>query len=92
MSIGLALGLLYVLGVNVLGYAALHEDRLRALADQRLYPEPALLTLAGVGGSIGVGIGVVAFRHKRSHAEFNRKLTIIIVVQVLVFVGIIVFA
>ena len=92
MSVALILTLVYFTAVNLFGLSRMYEDKIRMLANQRALPEPALLALAMVGGSIGIAIGVATYRHKRATTDFNRKLTLIIVAQVLVIAGIVVFA
>ena len=92
MSVALILTFVYFAAANLFGMSRMYEDKIRVLAGQRTLPEPALLALAMVGGSIGIAIGVVTFRHKRGASEFNRKLTLIIVAQVLVIAAIVVFA
>ena len=92
MSVALILTLIYFAAINLFGLSRMYEDKIRMLANQRALPEPALLALAMAGGSIGIGVGVVTYRHKRAAIDFNRKLTLIIIAQVLVIAAIAVFA
>ena len=55
---------LYVIIVNIVGFAEMGIDKRRARKGAYRIPEANLFLTANIGGSIGCNIGLYAFRHK----------------------------
>ena len=67
--------------VDKLNAAWVGESAARAARMMRI-PEPALLLLALVGGSLGALLGMYFPRHKTSKPSFKRQLWLIVLVQI----------
>ena len=71
----------YLLGINLLGFLTMGADKKRARRGARRVPERTLLLLAALGGSVGVALGMVEFRHKTLHRKFTVGVPLILIVQ-----------
>lgn len=76
---------LYLLIVNAAGFLVMTLDKLLAKKNARRIPERTLLTLAAIGGSIGVLAAMYAVRHKTRHAKFFLGVPAILIVQTALF-------
>ncbi len=62
--------LVVLLIMNAVGIAIMYADKKFAIHHKRRVPERTLMTIALLGGSVGVLIGMYAFRHKTRHPKF----------------------
>ena len=76
----------YFLLVNLLGFYAMYNDKLRAKKRAFRVPEATLFALSIIGGSIGCIAGMYVFRHKTRHLRFVLGLPLILVLQIVGFV------
>lgn len=83
--------LLYVLTVNLAGFSIFVMDKERARNSARRIRERDLLALAVVGGSVGAVLGQQILRHKTRKKPFRTYLQIIIVAQIGLVVGLLLF-
>ena len=72
----------YIVFVNLLGFYAMYNDKLRSKKRAFRIPEATLFTIAIIGGSIGSILGMYVFRHKTRHWHFVYGLPIILVLQI----------
>ena len=82
--------LLYLLIVNIVGFAIMGIDKRRAIKKAWRISEASLFLTAVIGGSIGCIAGMQVFRHKTKHCYFKYGMPAILVLQVAV-VGIFFF-
>ena len=75
--------LAYLIIVNVLGYLIMHIDKINAQKGKKRFSEASILTLAAIGGSLGVLGGMYLRRHKTKKKKFKYGLPLILVLQVL---------
>ncbi|WP_166921415.1 DUF1294 domain-containing protein [Flavobacterium poyangense] len=75
--------LVYFLIVNSLTFFFAGYDKYLAVKNKRRIPENTLFTMALIGGSIGLLLAMVLFRHKTSKTSFIVKFLIIILIQIL---------
>lgn len=68
--------------INAAGYICMHLDKKYAIEGRKRISEASLLTLAIIGGSIGVLIGMYANRHKTRKPLFTIGVPVIIALQV----------
>lgn len=66
-------------------------DKRLAIKKQRRISEKTLLTLVLMGGTIGSGLGMLAFKHKTSKDSYLLKFYGIITVQVFILFGLFYF-
>jgi uncharacterized membrane protein YsdA (DUF1294 family) len=73
--------LVYIVVINLAGFAAFGLDKSYAKAGKWRIPESTLLLLAIAGGSVGAYFGMKRFHHKTKHAQFWYGIPAIMVVQ-----------
>lgn len=73
----------YILFVNLLGFYAMYNDKMRARKRAFRIPESTLFCLAIIGGSIGCLLGMYFFRHKTRHWTFVYGMPLILTLQLL---------
>ena len=81
--------LIYLEAVNLLALLVMGLDKHRAKVHRRRIPEATLMTLAAIGGSIGVLGGMFLFRHKTRKPKFYIGIPVILAAEVLFFLAII---
>ena len=78
--------LIYLLTLNALGCILMLADKIKARKKRWRIPEATLFLVAAIGGSIGILIGMYAFRHKTRHFSFVYGMPLILAVQVVAVV------
>lgn len=61
---------IYILVVNIIGFAVMLSDKERARRKQRRVPENILFRITAAGGGIGTTTGMFLARHKTQHTQF----------------------
>lgn len=69
--------------MNAVGFISMGLDKYAAKKHQYRMPEKFLFAIAIFGGSIGVMIGMIFFRHKTRHIRFTVGIPAILIIQVL---------
>ena len=69
--------LIYLLLMNIAGFAAMGIDKCKAKAHAWRIPEKTLFGLSLLGGSAGTWAGMYAFRHKTKHWYFVKGMPLI---------------
>lgn len=77
----------YFLLVNLLGFYAMYNDKLRAKKRAFRIPEATLFTIAIIGGNIGCIAGMYTFRHKTRHLRFVYGLPLIFILQMIALIA-----
>lgn len=74
---------LYLLLVNSAAFVLCLADKRRARQRQRQWrvPEATLLLLSALGGSCGMLLGMLLFRHKTRHLKFMLGVPLMLLVQ-----------
>ena len=78
--------LIYFLIVNIVAFLFAGYDKNLAIRKKRRIPENTLFLLATIGGSIGLLLAMLVFRHKTSKSSFIIKFGVIFIIQIVVFV------
>ena len=73
--------LIYFAALSVIGFAMMAADKRKAVRAKRRISEKALFTIAWLGGSLGVYLGIFAFRHKTKHKKFTVGVPFIMAAQ-----------
>ena len=73
--------LCYLAAVNVLAFALMGIDKVKAKRGAWRIPEKVLFLSALIGGSIGAIAGMFVFRHKTKHLSFVLGLPAILLLQ-----------
>lgn len=81
-----AIGLIYLIGINLAGFIIMGVDKKRAIRGAWRISEASFFLTALLGGSLGCILGMQHFRHKTKHWYFKYGMPAILVVQVLLFV------
>ena len=81
-----AVGLIYLIGINLAGFIIMGVDKKRAIRGAWRISEASLFLTAIFGGSLGCILGMQHFRHKTKHLYFKYGMPAILVVQILLFI------
>ena len=74
--------LVYLLVMNVVGFAVMGIDKYKAIKGKWRVPEKTLFLLSILGGSVGTWAGMYAFRHKTKHWYFVIGMPAILFLQI----------
>ena len=72
---------IYLIGINILTFVLMGADKFFAKADKRRISEKTFVVLSILGGSVGVILGIYAFRHKTRKPKFTVLVPIILVTE-----------
>ena len=76
------LGILYLILVNLIGFATMGIDKKKAIKHKYRIPEKTLFLIALLGGSAGSILGMQLFRHKTKHWYFVLGMPSILILQI----------
>ena len=85
MKILLSVLILYLIIVNLVGFAIMGIDKKRAIRGAWRISEASLFFTALIGGSLGCILGMQHFRHKTKHWYFQYGMPAIFIFQVCLF-------
>jgi len=74
---------MYLLGVNVIGFAMMGIDKWKAKKRAWRIPETTLFIVAIIGGALGSVLGMHLFRHKTKHWYFLYGMPAILVIHII---------
>ena len=74
--------LAYLLIINAAGLLLMLTDKWKARKNRRRIPEATLMTVAALGGSTGILLGMYLFRHKTLHHKFTLGIPLILALQI----------
>lgn len=74
--------LFYLMLINAVGLLIMLADKQKARANAWRIPEATLMTVAILGGSVGVFLGMRLFRHKTRKPKFTLGVPVIMILQV----------
>ena len=77
--------LIYLESINLIALVAMGIDKHRARVHRRRTPEATLMTMAVLGGSIGILGGMYLFHHKTRKPRFYIGAPVILTMQILFF-------
>ncbi len=72
----------YLALINIYVFFLCRHDKLMAIKERQRVPERDFFVLSFFGGSVGMIIGMYAFRHKTKHISFVLGIPFIIAVQI----------
>lgn len=73
--------LIYAGVLNLIGFALMGIDKLKATRRAFRIPEATLFIVALIGGSAGSILGMYLFRHKTRHLRFTVGMPVILLIQ-----------
>lgn len=74
---------IYLILMNALGLLLMYLDKQYARKKMWRIPEQTLMTVAGLGGSLGSLIGMYLFRHKTKHRKFTIGVPLFLVLHLI---------
>lgn len=77
--------MIYLLTVNALGCLLMLSDKQFAIRHHWRIPEATLISVAAIGGSFGVWLGMRLFRHKTKKPLFTLGVPLIFAAQLAVY-------
>lgn len=72
----------FILIINIYGFVIMFSDKNKARKKQWRVPEAKLFSIAFLFGSLGILLGMAAFRHKTKHLKFVLGVPVILIVQI----------
>ena len=81
----------YFAAVSAAGFLMMAADKKKAIKSKKRISERALFTVAWLGGSPGVFLGIFAFRHKTKHKKFTVGLPFVMAAQVVLILFFLIF-
>ena len=75
--------LVYLLTINAAGFFSMLADKHKARKNLWRIPERVLMTVAVLGGSAGILLGMYTARHKTKHLKFTLGVPLILAAQVI---------
>ena len=72
----------YLIIINALAFYFMLADKVRARKKKYRYPEPFLLGLAAIGGSLGMLIGMLFAHHKTKKPNFSAGIPVLCFIQI----------
>jgi len=73
---------IYLAIINIYGLSIMGIDKWKASLKGRRIPERVLFTIAFIGGSAGVYLGMRLFHHKTLHNKFKYGIPVILIVNI----------
>jgi len=74
--------MIYLVAASLFGFILMGADKKKAVQHKWRIPEKSLFLIALAGGSVGVLLGMVVFRHKTKHLSFLLGIPMIIAAQI----------
>ncbi len=74
--------LIYLLFINLVALCLMWLDKRKARLKQYRISENTLLSIAFIGGIVGIGLGMLLFRHKTRKIKFVLGLPLIFIIQI----------
>ena len=74
--------MIYLVAASLFGFILMGADKRKAVQHKWRIPEKSLFLIALAGGSVGVLLGMVVFRHKTKHLSFLLGIPMIIAAQI----------
>lgn len=74
---------IYLVVINIIGFFSMGIDKAKAKAKAWRISEKTLLSIAVLGGAVGVWLGMEVFRHKTKHMHFKYGVPLIFIIEVL---------
>ena len=76
--------MIYFLIINCIGFIIMKIDKSKAKLLLYRISEKALFTVAIIGGSLGVWLGMYLFHHKTKHWYFVWGIPMIVIIQMII--------
>jgi len=76
----------YLLIINLAAFAIMGWDKIQARKRGRRVPEARLFLTSAIGGSLGIWMGMHAFRHKTKHRSFQIGIPVLLFLNVVIIV------
>lgn len=76
--------MIYFLIINCIGFIIMIIDKSKAKHHLYRISEKALFTVAIIGGSLGVWLGMYLFHHKTKHWYFVWGIPMIVIIQMMI--------
>lgn len=78
--------LFYLLIINLTGFLIMFIDKSRAIHKEWRIPEKTLIGISIIGGSVGMILGMSAFKHKTKHNKFIIGVPFILTLQIMLII------
>lgn len=75
--------IIYFVIVNVLAYLIMRIDKNRSRSGKRRISEASLLSLAAIGGSVGILVSMYILHHKTRKKKFKFGVPLMLILQIL---------
>ena len=75
--------IIYVIGINVLGFLLMKLDKYYAIKKKYRISEKTFFVISALLGSVGVYAGMYTFRHKTKHLNFTVMVPALFILNIL---------
>ena len=72
----------FIFIINIVAFYLMRTDKQRSVRRQSRIPEVVLLAIAFFGGSVGIFLGMTAFRHKTQKLLFSVGVPVVFAIQI----------
>lgn len=76
--------LVYLCIITIISIITMKADKVKAIKNKRRISEASLITLAVIGGSVGICLGMWLFHHKTKKPKFYIGVPFILIVQFII--------
>ena len=80
------IAIIYLIIINILGFAAMGIDKHKAKMGDRRIPENTLFTFTVLGGGIGTIVGMYVFHNKTKKMKFKIGMPLILILEILIYI------
>lgn len=80
------IAVIYLIVINILGFLVMGLDKHKAKMAERRIPENTLFMFTILGGGIGTIAGMYVFHHKTKKMKFKVGMSLILILEILIFV------
>lgn len=77
---------IYLLFLSVISFLIFATDKFQAKNNRSRIPENILLITTFLGGTLGLVLGMIIFRHKTSKRNFLIKFFLVVAVQIILII------
>ena len=76
----------YIIIINIISFIIMGYDKYSAIKNKWRIKEKTLFSFAFIGGSLGILLGMIIFRHKTKKRHFIYLIPLLLIINILSFI------